>query len=612
MPPRLVRADAIKYISEGLFPTPVGAGSNHPYLVGWPGLEFTETTVHAYFSDDANIALVHRDGIVGIDPDHPIARRIAGRFLPPTHRISGRKSAGASRYYYRLPSDRPAKSRSFSHPKAGMLVELLGDRSASLAPPSVHKSGEVVEWLNEGELGTTTYGALLNCTVLIAIATLLAHFYPAPGLRHEYTLAYAARLLKDGVTPDDLRFVTESLCEVAADPELPSRLADGASTSARLSAGEPVTAPGRLDELAGAVVERYITRWLGGSRELPAVQAGLTAVDLGSYFGVLSEPKEIEPRLIFKGMVHCIVGEPGSGKTFWALHIAKSVAESGPMMTAARLKAMGMPAELASTGVTYVPFPGMGAKDAGTLLEMARDHQPDLVILDATADFLAAAGMDENAASDVTRWFDAFVLPLAREFGAAVVLLDHGTKNGKSNGPRGSSAKTAKADIVLEFNRPSPFSAVLVTTVWLKRLKDRSGLVRDSAMFRMGGTQSGFIVERLSDAQITAASANRSEAIYGFLAARGLTGATNTEVVEAVSLNRSRVSDYLKDLVESHRVRVESRSRQRYYVAIVPTSETTSGNAVGSVVGSGTQSTKEADPSDGSPLPLREGDRKGG
>jgi hypothetical protein len=144
-------------------------------------------------------------------------------------------------------------------------------------------------------------------------------------------------------------------------------------------------------------------------------------------------------------------------------HVMLLDEESGPEQAAEKFLDLGATAdELSPPGFTYVPFPARGwnTADLGQLHELIRERKPGIIGWDSAAAFLAIAGQDENSATDVTAFWQRVLVPCARQFSAAVLALDHITKNGEHGGyGRGSGAKKAASDVqyildvVKQFNR---------------------------------------------------------------------------------------------------------------------------------------------------------------
>jgi hypothetical protein len=226
-------------------------------------------------------------------------------------------------------------------------------------------------------------------------------------------------------------------------------------------------------------------------------------------------PQLLAGDLLYRGCVHIIAGAPDCGKTTLCMWLAFGLIrqgltvlmldeESGPDMTAEKLIAIGATEDDAERFV-YVPFPARQwtVPDIAALRALADQVRPAMVIFDSVAGFLARAGLDENAAADVTRWWSSLLTPMARHCNAAVVAIDHDTKDGAlSRFSRGSGAKLAATDMMLKVELVKPFSrtenGVLRLTVtkdrrgWLHRWHDVQVRTQDGlSLFITEGTEDG-------------------------------------------------------------------------------------------------------------------------
>lgn len=192
--------------------------------------------------------------------------------------------------------------------------------------------------------------------------------------------------------------------------------------------------------------------------------------------------------MLYAGGLHCIAGAPDCGKTtialYWAVTLLKQAQgvvffdeEGGPEIIAEKLIALGAePADLQF--LTYVPFPGRTweDKDIEELMTLMRDTGPALVLWDSSAAFLARAGLDENSASDCTRWWARVLTPVARELGAAILVIDHDTKSTEqSRYSRGSGAKLAGLDVQFKVEIVKPFTREHAGILKFHVPKDRRG-----------------------------------------------------------------------------------------------------------------------------------------
>ncbi len=115
------------------------------------------------------------------------------------------------------------------------------------------------------------------------------------------------------------------------------------------------------------------------------------------------------------------------------------------------------------------------------------------VVFDSWADFLAIEGLNENDSVDVTRWVKKVVYPL-RDLGAATLLLDHVTKDGKGRGGRGTTAKLNKLDAGFKVSQLRPFDRNQIGRIILYHDKDREAALERSVAFRVGGDGTGRVI----------------------------------------------------------------------------------------------------------------------
>lgn len=225
-----------------------------------------------------------------------------------------------------------------------------------------------------------------------------------------------------------------------------------------------------------------------GRHEAPG--GAFPAVDLRKYLrhGV-PEPKLLPGRLLYAGGVHVIAGDPDCGKTTLSLWLALTALRSGQRVMmldeeggaetiAEKLIALGATEDDAER-FTYIEFPGRtwAPADIAELHALTASTEPAMVLFDSCAGFMARAGLDENSATDVTAWWSGVLLPLARQYAAAVTVIDHDSKNGggESRYSRGSGAKLAASDVMIKVDMVRPFSRAMNGKLKLAVTKDRRG-----------------------------------------------------------------------------------------------------------------------------------------
>jgi hypothetical protein len=206
----------------------------------------------------------------------------------------------------------------------------------------------------------------------------------------------------------------------------------------------------------------------------------------------IKEPERIAHGMLYPGSVHCLAGIPGGGKTtllaWWMLRHIRDGGnvmlldeEAGPEQAAEKFLDLGAtPNELRPPRFSYIPFPARdwNVTDLTQLHDRILARHPGIIGWDSVAAFLAIAGADENSAADVTMFWQRVLVPCARQFGAAVVGVDHTVKNGEHGGyGRGSGAKRAASDVqyildtIKSFNRQQDGVLRLTTSPG----KDRRG-----------------------------------------------------------------------------------------------------------------------------------------
>lgn len=194
--------------------------------------------------------------------------------------------------------------------------------------------------------------------------------------------------------------------------------------------------------------------------------------------------------LIYPGLTHWLMGEPGKGKTWVALYAAAEVlADGGTVLyldwegsrriVGARLKALGCDVDEVEERFLYHRPHRITEASASFLAGTVAARGVDLVICDGVAKALARQGLNEDKAPEVLQWLELVVNPMA-EAGAAVLMLDHVVKEKEGRGlwARGSGAKlgevTGAAWMVAAkgtFSRTKKGSFALV------QAKDREGFV---------------------------------------------------------------------------------------------------------------------------------------
>ena len=203
------------------------------------------------FQDGDNIGIRPTSGVVCVDLDCVEALSLAKNFLPPTVAVSGRKSKPRSHHYYNVGEYKiRAKKlnaqdgvRKAAKEPCG-IADYLVDKCHVNAPPSVHPSGEELQWTYGVERPTEVdEETLWRAFQLLYIACMLTRHYPPEGARHDWVLAFSGYCKSRGLTQDEVLKLFHS----ANDPKLPDRNTEIRTTFAE----EKVTGAPTLRQLMG-------------------------------------------------------------------------------------------------------------------------------------------------------------------------------------------------------------------------------------------------------------------------------------------------------------------------------------------------------------------------
>jgi Bifunctional DNA primase/polymerase, N-terminal len=208
-------ADAARaYAKRGWKPVPIGRKSKKPIDKGWQKRRFDP----AQFNGNAQNVAVQLGAVSGglcdVDLDSKLAIGLALDFLPPTDAIFGRRSKPCSHQLYVSDLHVTEKHaaiqfREYQDGKPGpVIVELRigadGKGATTVLPPSMHVTGEMVQWELDGNPAHVGGGDLKRAVLKLAVACLLTPHYPGAGSRHEGALVLGGVLARAGWQPDDM------------------------------------------------------------------------------------------------------------------------------------------------------------------------------------------------------------------------------------------------------------------------------------------------------------------------------------------------------------------------------------------------------------------------
>lgn len=209
-----------------------------------------------------------------------------------------------------------------------------------------------------------------------------------------------------------------------------------------------------------------------------------------------------------RGDVTLLVGDPGLGKSWLTMALACAVAEGndwlgletkqGSVMyvdeenpediVKQRFKKLGL-SPGAAKRIHYLYRPGIWVnKDPDAFLDEALSLEPALIVMDSLSRIHSE---DENSANSMAKLFRDGIQPLARETGAAVVVIHHTIKGDATNSfkrARGSGDISAVVDAAIDvsgWNTPGRFS--------MTQYKSRRRLGGDTLTISIEDTDNGLV-----------------------------------------------------------------------------------------------------------------------
>jgi hypothetical protein len=317
-------------------------------------------------------------------------------------------------------------------------------------------------------------------------------------------------------------------------------------------------------------------------------------VDLGPILD--GSPPEIAPTiwartdgrpLIYPGRLTSIQTEPSVGKTWLALAICAEQLQAGRTVVyidveadaatiIERLRALQVSDEQIRHQCVYLrPDQPFGPADRLALIQLVRQRQASVVVIDTLAAILAMHGLDEDRTPQVLQFLVPVCRPLARE-GAAVVLLDHVVKNREERGrwARGASGKLGEVDAAWTVQTLQSFSRSRSGHVRLKIAKDRYG-----ALGNEGDVAADVIVEVGNQGRTVTITASppsdatvweyrtptaAMQAVSEFLEGLGGVPVSQTRIETAVSFKRDTVRRAIAALIRSGHLKVVPGRRNSF------------------------------------------------
>jgi hypothetical protein len=256
---------------RGWNPVPVPVGKN-PNRKEWQLLTITSENVVTHFNKpDFNCGIqfgpVSHD-LSDVDLDCIEALRLARHFLPPTGSTYGRISKRESHWLYicECPEDRA--SIKWTDDEKKVICELRlggkGKGAQSVAPGSVHPSGELYEWDKDGKQAQVKYEDLKAAVNKLAVASLLMRHWPEKGALHDTAQCVGGYLARAGWKASDTEHFVYSICREIRDVKEPKKHGKTAADSVKnfLQGGNTYGTP-QMIAVFGQNVTDVVAKYLG-------------------------------------------------------------------------------------------------------------------------------------------------------------------------------------------------------------------------------------------------------------------------------------------------------------------------------------------------------------
>ena len=205
-------AAAADYVARGFQPVPVPAGKKRPVITAWQGFRtMAGQDLSKHFPKGGNLGLILGEAsgdLVDADLDCTEAVVAGAALLPPTGLVWGREKRPATHYGFVSPGATYAKLNDPTlKGDQACLLELRspapGKGLQTIVPPSVHPDGDRYIWSSYGTPSPLEADELSRLVRKIGAVALLARYWPAHGVRHEFALAAAGWLLRGGLSEED-------------------------------------------------------------------------------------------------------------------------------------------------------------------------------------------------------------------------------------------------------------------------------------------------------------------------------------------------------------------------------------------------------------------------
>jgi len=300
--------------------------------------------------------------------------------------------------------------------------------------------------------------------------------------------------------------------------------------------------------------------------------------------------------LIYNGRVHSIYGESESGKS-WVAQIASAEClkadkkviyidfESDASDVVGRMKSLGVSRANLLQYFTYIRPDGPRDVDDPYWQAILEPQSAELIIIDGVTESLTMWGGETKDNDAITRWMRIFPRTVATASGAAVVLIDHITKNAETRGrfAIGGQAKLATIDGAAYLVEPLEALAPGRTgTLTMRVTKDRPGFIRkiagmwrksdrtqEAAVFTIDSTRAQIeyviSVPLLEDELESNKEFKKQKEVAEFI--HNHPGCTRRFIAEGITGSKDAIGERLSDLLAGGWI--ENRGNDRSFILYI-------------------------------------------
>jgi hypothetical protein len=479
---------ATEYFRRGWKVIPIPRGGKRPGISGWYDhfAAKTEKDLPELFGNGESVGILlgeASNGLTDVDIDAVEALVFADSYLLGTDLIHGRKSKPRSHRWFVCPQAKGATQ--FRDVNGAMLIEIRGGRFGTggsfqtVVPPSIHPSGEKIEWAADGEPARVDVAELRYCVSIIAAGALLARHWPEKGSRHSARLALAGMLLRAGWSQNDVIKFMYCVNQAAKCDARLLEVTDTVQDSGRkLANKQPATGGPELAKLIGGEVVLRVREWLSLSRPEQAEHIpNLIVYDLRDFLVEAFPEAEALVKLsttgtpVFKSSsLNQIFAWRGTGKTMLSLALARALAKGERFLqwqATRKVKVLYVEGEMPNYQLQERASALIGQTDPGFFRMLTFASQADglvplsteqgrkaleLVLGETEVLFLDSVSTlgwfptnDEENWLEFLRWLNRL-----RQRGLCVIFLHHAGKSGMS---RGHSRSEDMLDISIKLTR---------------------------------------------------------------------------------------------------------------------------------------------------------------